>query len=234
MIPTANRLSQVSEYYFATKLQEIRDRNARGEDILNLGIGNPDLPPHESVLHRLIDSATEPGHHGYQPYKGIPELRQAMADWYGRTYGVVLDANTELQPLIGSKEGIMHVSLAFLNPGDQVLVPDPGYLTYGAVARLLGAEVQTYDLLEENNWQPDLEALACRDLSRVKLMWVNYPHMASGAGADEGLFEKLIVFCRRHQILIVNDNPYSLILNELPTASWLSQGPSRWPWDSTP
>ncbi|RMG55569.1 MAG: aminotransferase class I/II-fold pyridoxal phosphate-dependent enzyme [Bacteroidetes bacterium] len=216
IIPTADRLQNVPEYYFARKLREIRTRIAAGQDIINLGIGNPDMMPSEPTLKALVKSALEPHNHGYQPYKGAPQLRSAFTDWYLNTYGVSLDPETEVLPLMGSKEGIMHISMAFLNPGDEVLVPDPGYLTYASVTRLIGGVVRPYTLRAEQGWYPDLEALAQQDLSRVKLMWVNYPHMPTGTPATDALFESLIAFGREHQILICHDNPYSLVLNPHP------------------
>ncbi|MCB0851687.1 MAG: aminotransferase class I/II-fold pyridoxal phosphate-dependent enzyme [Bacteroidetes bacterium] len=216
IIQPANRLDQIQEYYFAGKLREIRQRNAAGEDIINLGIGNPDLPPSDEAIKSLITAAVEPGVHGYQPYKGLPGLREAFANWYLNTYGVELDPETEIQPLAGSKEGILHISMAFLNPGDQVLIPNPGYPTYLSNTRLAGGEPVFYSLRAENDWLPDLEELGKRDLSQVKLMWINYPHMPTGAKATEDIFDQLIEFGRKHQILICHDNPYSLVLNPEP------------------
>ncbi|MEO1448555.1 MAG: aminotransferase class I/II-fold pyridoxal phosphate-dependent enzyme [Bacteroidota bacterium] len=224
IIPAADRLGKVEEYYFARKLREIRARDAAGEDIINLGIGNPDLMPATATLKSLVHHAVEPGAHGYQPYKGIPQLREGFASLYLNMYGVVLDAEAELLPLIGSKEGIMHISMAFLNPGDQVLVPNPGYLTYGSVSRLVGAETVLYKLDEAHDWQPDFEALEKQDLSRVKLMWVNYPHMPTGAPATDALMERLIAFGKKHQILICHDNPYSLVLNPHPKSILAYEG----------
>ncbi|MEO0900058.1 MAG: aminotransferase class I/II-fold pyridoxal phosphate-dependent enzyme [Bacteroidota bacterium] len=216
IIPAANRLSEVKEYYFATKLREIRKRNAQGENIINLGIGNPDLSPSESTIKALIQSAVEPANHGYQPYKGIPHLRKAYADWYMNSFGVELNPESEILPLMGSKEGIMHISMAFLNQGDQVLVPNPGYPTYTSVSDLLGAEIISYNLNEEGGWQPNFDQLEAMDLRRVKIMWVNYPHMPTGAPAKKETFEKLVAFGKKHQILICHDNPYSLVLNPYP------------------
>jgi aspartate/methionine/tyrosine aminotransferase len=226
IIPTANRLHTVPEYYFSHKLREIKQRVARGEDILNLGIGSPDLDPPEAFKKELIRKVAEPGLHAYQPYKGIPELRSAFADFYSRMYGVLLNPENEIQPLMGSKEGIMHISLAFLNPGDQVLVPDPGYLTYGSVSKLVGAEVIPYDLDAANDWEPNWLQLEAMDLSKVKLMWVSYPNMPTGAPGSTELFDKLIAFARQHKILLVNDNPYSLIRSQQP-ASILSHPEAR-------
>ena len=190
--------------------------NAEGMDVISLGIGSPDMPPSEETIRVLCESAQKPDVHGYQPTIGIPELRKAMADWYKRSYNVDLDPNTEIQPLIGSKEGILHVTLAFVNLGEQVLVPNPGYPTYTSLSKLLGTEIVNYNLREDNNWQPDFEQLEKMDLSRVRLMWTNYPNMPTGANASMELYEKLVDFARRHNIVIVNDNPYSFILNEKP------------------
>lgn len=215
-IRPADRVQSVQEYYFSRKLREVARLNAEGRDIISLGIGSPDRMPAADVIDTLCENARQPGSHGYQPYVGIPELRQAMARFYSRHYGVELDAGSEIQPLIGSKEGILHVSMAFLNPGDGVLVPDPGYPTYTSVSRLVGAEIFNYDLTAENGWQPDFEALERQPLDRIKLMWVNYPHMPTGAPATLELFEKLVDFGRRHGIVIAHDNPYSFILNDKP------------------
>ena len=215
-IQPANRLHSVSEYYFSGKLREIAAMNARGLKVLSLGIGSPDLPPSAEVLETLCQSAQQADVHGYQPYTGIPELRRAFASWYRRWYRVDLDPDTEIQPLIGSKEGILHISMAFLNPGDAVLVPNPGYPTYRSVSRLVEAEPVYYDLKEENAWQPDFEALEQLDLSKIKLMWVNYPNMPTGAPATKTLFHKLVTFGKKHRIVICHDNPYSFILNDTP------------------
>ena len=212
----ARRLDSVKEYYFSKKLKEIAQLNANGADIISLGIGGPDRPPHRDVIDTLCSEAAVPSNHGYQPYVGIPQLRQAFAAWYLRFYGVSLDANTEIQPLIGSKEGILHTTLAFVNPGDGVLVPNPGYPTYSSVSRLAEAEIFTYDLLESNNWQPDFDQLEAMPLDKIKLMWVNYPNMPTGAQASMELFQRLVDFGKRHGIVIVNDNPYSFILHEKP------------------
>ncbi|MDR1810213.1 MAG: aminotransferase class I/II-fold pyridoxal phosphate-dependent enzyme [Prevotella sp.] len=212
-IKPADRLSTVSEYYFSTKLKEIAAMNAAGKNVISLGVGSPDLPPSEQTVLALCQSAQQPDTHGYQPYVGIPELRAAFAAWYKKWYGVELNPQTEIQPLIGSKEGILHISMAFLNPGDGVLVPNPGYPTYTSVGKLVQADVQTYELDERNSWQPDFDALEKTDLSNVKLMWVNYPNMPTGAKATKALFEKLVAFGKKHGIVIVNDNPYSFILN---------------------
>ena len=215
-IVPANRLMHVSEYYFSRKLKEVAQMNAAGKDIISLGVGSPDMPPSEETINVLCEQARRTDAHGYQPTAGIPELRKAMADWYSQWYHVDLDPDTEIQPLIGSKEGILHVTLAFVNPGDQVLVPNPGYPTYTALNQILGSEVVHYDLREDNHWQPDFEELEQMDLSRVKLMWTNYPNMPTGANATPELYERLVDFARRHNIVIVNDNPYSFILNDKP------------------
>ena len=215
-IQPAERLSSVSEYYFSRKLKEVAAMNAAGMGVISLGIGSPDMPPSEETVDTLCTEAHNPNGHGYQPYVGIPELREAFARFYKRWYGVELDAKSEIQPLIGSKEGILHVTLAFVNPGEQVLVPNPGYPTYTSLSQLLGAEVINYDLKEEKGWMPDFEALERMDLSRVKLMWTNYPNMPTGANATPELYERLVDFARRKGIVIVNDNPYSFILNDSP------------------
>ena len=212
----ADRLSGVSEYYFSKKLKEVAQMNAEGKDVISLGIGSPDMPPSEETVATLCREAQNPNGHGYMPYVGIPELRQAFADWYKKWYQVELDAKSEIQPLIGSKEGILHVTLAFVNPGDQVLVPNPGYPTYTSLSRILGAKIVNYDLKEENGWMPDFDALEQMDMSRVKLMWTNYPNMPTGANATPELYEKLVNLARRKGIVIVNDNPYSFILNDKP------------------
>lgn len=215
-ITPANRLQGVSEYYFSKKLKEVAQMNAEGKDVISLGIGSPDMPPSEDTINVLCQEARNPNGHGYQPYVGIPELRQAFANWYNQWYHVDLNPQSEIQPLIGSKEGILHVTLAFVNPGEQVLVPNPGYPTYTSLSNLLGAEVINYDLQEENNWQPNFDQLEQMDLSRVKLMWTNYPNMPTGANASMELYQKLVDFARKHNIVIVNDNPYSFILNDNP------------------
>ena len=215
-IQPAKRLESVSEYYFSRKLKEVAAMNAAGMQVISLGVGSPDMPPSEETVETLCTEAHNPDGHGYQPYVGIPELREAFSRFYKRWYGVELDAKSEIQPLIGSKEGILHVTLAFVNPGEQVLVPNPGYPTYTSLSRLLGAEVVHYDLKEENGWMPDFDALERMDLSRVKLMWTNYPNMPTGANATMELYERLVDFARRKGIVIVNDNPYSFILNDHP------------------
>lgn len=213
-IVPANRLNSVSEYYFSAKLREVAEMNAAGKNVINLGIGNPDLPPSEATIEALCTEAQKPNVHGYQSYVGIPELRKGFADWYKKWYNVDLNPTTEIQPLIGSKEGILHITLAFVNPGDSVLVPNPGYPTYTSASRLCEANILSYDLEENNNWEPDFDALEQKDLKNVKLMWVNYPNMPTGANASKGLFEKLVAFGKKHSIVICNDNPYSFILND--------------------
>ncbi len=210
----ADRLASIQEYYFSRKLKEVAKLNAEGKNIISLAIGSPDMPPAEHTIDVLCQEARKANAHGYQPTIGIPELRKAMADFYKRWYGVELDPTSEVQPLIGSKEGILHVTLAFVNPGDKVLVPNPGYPTYTSLSKLLGAGVVNYDLTEEGGWQPDFEQLEHMDLSRVKLMWTNYPHMPTGARARRETYERLVAFAKKHGIVIVNDNPYSFILNE--------------------
>lgn len=215
-ITPARRVSNVSEYYFSKKLKEVADMNARGLDVISLGIGSPDRPPHPGVIAALSNEAEKANTHGYQPYVGIPQLREAFAQWYARWFGVTLDPATEIQPLIGSKEGILHITLAFVNPGDGVLVPNPGYPTYTSVSRLAEANIITYNLKEENSWLPDFDEIEKNDLSNVNLMWVNYPNMPTGKVASLQLFENLVEFGKRHNIVIVNDNPYSFILNDNP------------------
>lgn len=214
MIRKATRLKQVGEYYFSRKLREISELS--GLPVLNLGIGNPDLPPSPATIQTLQNSVENHEAHGYQPYNGCPELRQAFAEWYNRYFSVALNSDSEILPLAGSKEGILHISLAFLNPEDNVLIPDPGYRTYSAATQLAGGNPLYYDLFEENNWLPNLEKLALSDLDRVKLMWVNYPHMPTGAKANFELFQQLINFGTKYNILICHDNPYSFILNKEP------------------
>ncbi len=213
-IKPANRLNSVSEYYFSMKLREIAQMNAEGKNVINLGIGNPDLPPSDETIEALCADAHKPDAHGYQSYVGLPELRKGFADWYKKWYHVDLNPETEIQPLIGSKEGVLHTTLAFVNPGDSVLVPNPGYPTYTSASKLCEANIIAYDLDENNGWQPDFDALEKKDLSQVKLMWVNYPNMPTGGRATKELFEKLVAFGKKHNIVICNDNPYSFILNE--------------------
>lgn len=215
-IKPASRLDAVQEYYFSRKLKEVARLNAEGQDIISLAIGSPDQPPSSQTIDKLCEVAHDPSAHGYQPTMGTMELRKAMADFYHRWYGVDVDAASEVQPLIGSKEGILHITLAFVNPGDEVLVPNPGYPTYTSLSKILGAKVVNYNLDEDNGWQPDFEELERRDLSRVKLMWTNYPNMPTGGDARMETYRKLVDFARRHDIVVVNDNPYSFILNEHP------------------
>ena len=213
---TARRIASVSEYYFSKKLREVRGLAAQGYPIINMGIGSPDLAPPEAVVEALQQGLTHPNAHKYQSYQGLPELRQAMADFYQKQYGVGLNPENQILPLMGSKEGIMHISMAFSNPGDQVLIPNPGYPTYSSVTRLVEAEALYYDLDAENDWLPDFDALSLQDLSKVKLMWVNYPHMPTGAKGNIELFADLVAFAKAHNILVINDNPYSFILNDTP------------------
>lgn len=221
-IKPAARIAEVSEYYFSVKLKEIAQMNARGENVINLGIGSPDLPPSEITIETLAENARKADSHGYQPYVGIPELREAFAGWYGKWYGVELDPACEILPLIGSKEGVMHITLAFINEGDGVLVPDPGYPTYTSVSKLAGAKIYKYTLDEDRNWEPDFDALEKADangeisLDNTRLMWCNYPNMPTGANASMELFEKLVAFGKKHNIIICHDNPYSFILNDNP------------------
>lgn len=215
-IKPASRLDAVQEYYFSRKLKEVARLNAEGHDIISLAIGSPDQPPSSQTIDKLCEVAHDLSAHGYQPTMGTMELRKAMADFYHRWYGVEVDAASEVQPLIGSKEGILHITLAFVNPGDEVLVPNPGYPTYTSLSKILGVKVVNYNLDEDNGWQPDFEELEHRDLSRVKLMWTNYPNMPTGGDARMETYRKLVDFARRHDIVVVNDNPYSFILNEHP------------------
>lgn len=216
IISPASRLDSVKEYYFASKLRQIAELRQKGIDIISLGVGGPDLPPPVEVIETMTEEVRNPANHGYQPHSGIPELRRAFADWYRRTYGVSLDPATEVLPLIGSKEGVTHISLAFLNPGERVLVPDPGYPTYSSITRLLGGIPVYYPLTKGNGWQPDFDALREMNLEGVKIMWLNYPHMPTGARACRETFEKAVRFARENRILLVHDNPYSLILNPEP------------------
>lgn len=215
-IRPADRLSLVQEYYFSRKLKEVAKLNAEGKDIISLAIGSPDMPPSPQTIDKLCEVARRPEAHGYQPTMGTQELREAMAAFYKRWYGVDVDPKTEVQPLIGSKEGILHVTLAFVNPGEQVLVPNPGYPTYTSLSKILGADIVNYNLLEGNGWQPDFDELEKMDLSRVRLMWTNYPNMPTGGNARRDTYERLVAFVRKHNIVVVNDNPYSFILNEHP------------------
>ncbi len=213
---TAKRLDNVQEYYFSKKLREVADLKAKGKQIINLGIGSPDLAPSPKVLVALNAGLSDPNAHQYQPYKGIPELRKAVASFYSDNYGVEVNSDTEILPLMGSKEGIMHISMAFLNEGDEVLLPNPGYPTYTSVTNLVQARTKYYDLQEELNWMPDLDELSKSDLSRTKIMWVNYPHMPTGTKATKEFFQELTTFAEKHEILVVNDNPYSFIQNKEP------------------
>ncbi|KGE13246.1 pyridoxal phosphate-dependent aminotransferase [Sphingobacterium deserti] len=215
-IEVADRLKQTQEYYFSTKLREIDAMNKAGAEVINLGIGSPDLPPHPSVIEVLQEEASKGTVHGYQNYKGAPALREAMADWYARYYNVTLDPQTEILPLIGSKEGIVHICMTYLQEGDQVLIPNPGYPAYSSAVKVAGATPLSYELKADKKWQPDFDELEKLDLSAVKMMWVNYPHMPTGALATTALFEQLIAFAKKHQILICHDNPYSFILNDQP------------------
>lgn len=216
MITTAKRLDTVEEYYFSSKLREVRQLMSEGKSIINMGIGSPDLSPSKAVIEAVAAAIQDENGHGYQNYQGLPELRKGMADFYQNQFGVELNPNNEILPLMGSKEGIMHISLAFLNEGDHVLIPNPGYPTYTSVTNLVGAVPVYYDLKEANAWEPDLEALEKLDLSKVKIMWLGYPHMPTGARGSLALFEKLVAFAKKHNILLVNDNPYSFVLNDNP------------------
>ncbi|MBC3757995.1 aminotransferase class I/II-fold pyridoxal phosphate-dependent enzyme [Hyunsoonleella sp. SJ7] len=216
MIEVAKRLHTVEEYYFSRKLREVGLLIASGKPIINLGIGSPDLQPPQKVIDAISGSLGDATAHKYQSYQGLPELREAMVAFYKEHFGVKVNAANEILPLMGSKEGIMHISMAYLNEGDEVLIPNPGYPTYQSVTKLVGAKIVTYDLDASNNWMPNIADLEQKDLSRVKLMWVNYPHMPTGATPTETVFEELVAFGKRHNILIVNDNPYSFVLNENP------------------
>ncbi len=212
----SKRLEGIGEYYFSQKLREIDELNKQGKNIINLGIGSPDLPPHPDVIKVLQEESAKPNVHAYQSYKGSPVLRKAMSDWYKKWYNVDLNIDTEILPLIGSKEGIMHICMTYLNDGDEVLVPNPGYPTYRSAVKLAGGVCVDFDLLEENKYEPDFEALDKSDLSKVKLMFVNYPQMPTGNNANRSLFEKIVAFGKKHHVLIIHDNPYSFILNENP------------------
>ncbi|MFN3138825.1 MAG: pyridoxal phosphate-dependent aminotransferase [Allomuricauda sp.] len=215
---TADRLNSVKEYYFSTKLREVRGLMAQGKPIINMGIGSPDLAPSPQVLETLRNSIIDAGAHQYQSYQGLPQLRKAIADFYQQKFDVAVEPDSEILPLMGSKEGIMHISMAFLNEGDEVLLPNPGYPTYASVTNLVGGVPVTYDLKEEKGWFPDLEELAKKDLSKVKLMWISYPHMPTGATATMEQLESLVDFAKRNNILLVNDNPYSFVLSNNPTS----------------
>ncbi len=216
IISAAERTGHIKEYYFSGKLKEIEAMRAAGRDIINLGIGNPDMPPSQQVLDAAMEKLAEPGFHGYQSYRGTPAFRKSISGWYKRFYHVELDPATEILPLMGSKEGIFHISMAFLNPGDQALVPNPGYPAYASVTRMLGADVIPYELSEDTEWFPNLLELEQHDLSGVKIMWVNYPHMPSGAIPTRKLYQDLVAFAKRNEILLCLDNPYSFILNDEP------------------
>ena len=221
---TAKRLDTINEYYFSKKLKEIAAMNAAGKNVINLGIGSPDLPPSVSTIEKLIETARLPTSHAYQSYVGVPALREAMAGFYQKNYGVELNPATEILPLLGSKEGIMHICMTYLEAGDEALIPNPGYPTYRAAVTLAGADCVNYDLSETNGWLPDFEELAQRDLSKVKLMFVNYPHMPTGAKATKAAFQDIVDFAKRHNLLIINDNPYSFILNEHPLSILGAEG----------
>lgn len=218
MIRTANRLNTIQEYYFSKKLREVRGLMAQGKPIINMGIGSPDLAPSQEVLNAMHQAVLESGAHQYQSYQGLPQLRAAIANFYTNRFHVVADPNTEILPLMGSKEGIMHISLAFLNEGDEVLIPNPGYPTYTSVTNLVGAVPKYYDLTADTGWFPDLEELEKQDLSKVKIMWLSYPHMPTGASATKEQFVKMVAFAKKHDILLVNDNPYSFVLNPEPAS----------------
>jgi len=222
IIPKANRLESVGEYYFVRKLEEIAKLNKEGKNVINFGIGSPDLAPSKETIDALTETALKPNTHGYQPYRGIPELREKIGAWYKRTYNVDLDSNKEILPLMGSKEGILHISMAFLNPGDEVLVPNPGYPTYSSLTNLIGGKIRYYDLKEENGWYPDLKGLNDEDLSKVKIMWLNYPHMPTGTEVKKEVLEGLVEFAKQKKILLCYDNPYSLVLNKKAPLSLLS------------
>ncbi|WP_430813066.1 pyridoxal phosphate-dependent aminotransferase [Carboxylicivirga sp. RSCT41] len=215
-IQPANRIGTVEEYYFSIKLKELEKLRQAGKPIINMGIGNPDLPPAPEVLEELNKQSSAENNHGYQSYVGIPELREAMSRWYNKHYNVAINATNEVLPLMGSKEGIMHITMAFVNPGDSVLVPNPGYPTYASASKIAEANLIHYDLDENNNWLPNLDELEKQDLSKVKLMWINYPNMPTGANASKEFFKKIIAFGKKHSIVIINDNPYSFILNDNP------------------
>ncbi|WP_062056179.1 pyridoxal phosphate-dependent aminotransferase [Aquimarina longa] len=215
-IQTATRLETIEEYYFSKKLREVRELMTSGKPIINMAIGSPDLDPPKEVVQAIQDAVLIEGAHKYQSYQGLPELREAIVDFYNVKYNVTLNAKNEVLPLMGSKEGVMHISMAYLNKGDEVLVPNPGYPTYSAVTNLIGAKPVFYDLVEENGWEPDFHSLSKKDLSKVKMMWINYPNMPTGASGSISLFEKMIDFAKKHSILLVQDNPYSFILNDNP------------------
>ena len=223
-ITVSKRLSGIGEYYFSQKLREIDQLNKQGKKIINLGVGSPDLPPHPDVVKVLQEEAAKPNTHAYQNYKGSPVLRNAVADFYKRWYGADINPDSEILPLIGSKEGIMHICMTYINEGDEALIPNPGYPTYSSAVKLSGGKCIEYDLKEENNWEPDFDVLETTDLSRAKLMWINYPEMPTGKQASAGLFKKVIAFGRKHSILICHDNPYSFILNDKPISILSTEG----------
>jgi len=223
-VQTAKRLEMVQEYYFSRKLREVGALIAQGNPIINMAIGSPDMAPPQAVLDAIQHAVVQDGAHKYQSYQGLPELRAAMATFYANNYDVTVDPKDEILPLMGAKEGIMHIAMAYLNEGDGVLIPNPGYPTYTSVTKLVGGTPLYYDLSAANNWEPDLEALAKQDLSAVKLMWVNYPHMPTGASGNEALFERLVAFAKANDIIIINDNPYSFVLNEHPKSILAAPG----------
>lgn len=227
MITTANRLNTIKEYYFSSKLREVNHLISLGKPIINMGIGSPDLKPSSEVIQAMQDAMQDKVAHQYQSYQGISELRQEITNFYKRNFNVKLDPNTQVLPLMGSKEGIMHISMAFLNEGDHVLIPNPGYPTYDSVTKLVGAKSVFYDLLTSNNWEPDFEYLETLDLKAVKIMWINYPHMPTGASGSLALFQKIVDFGKKHAILIINDNPYSFVLNENPISIFEINGASE-------
>lgn len=220
----ANRLDTVEEYYFSRKLREVRQMISEGKPVINMGIGSPDLAPPKSAIDAMKNAMDDEKAHEYQSYQGLPELRKGMADFYKTQFDVSLNPNSEILPLMGSKEGIMHISLAFLNEGDEVLIPNPGYPTYASVTNLVGAKTIFYDLEEKDNWEPDLEALEKQDMSKVKLMWINYPNMPTGASGTLETFERVIAFAKKHQIVVINDNPYSFVLNDNPISIFQVEG----------
>jgi LL-diaminopimelate aminotransferase len=224
MIAVSKRLEGIGEYYFSQKLAEITEMNKQGEAVINLGIGSPDMPPHPDVIKVLQEEALKPNVHGYQSYKGAEPLRKAVADWYNKWYNVELNSATEILPLLGSKEGIMHICMTYLNEGDQVLIPNPGYPTYRSAVKLAGGTCIEYQLKEENNWLIDFEELEKKDLSKAKLMWVNYPHMPTGQLPNKKFFEELVAFGKKYNILLCHDNPYSFILNEHPMSLLSADG----------
>ena len=222
IIEVAERLNTTKEYYFSVKLDEVRRMVAAGKNVINVAIGSPDMAPSAETINTLAESARSPENHGYQSYRSIPELREAISNWYKKTYQVDLDPVTEVLPLIGSKEGITHISLTFLNPGDEVLVPELGYPAYSAVTEMIGAKAIPFPMLENDGWKPDIQTIAMMNLNRVKLMWINYPNMPTGAAPSKEMFEALVAFAKKRQILLCHDNPYSLVLNREPPISLLS------------